>query len=69
MDNAETEREFEAAVERVQRRQSTSARKGFDEERQSDEYEYARREAAFSKETALSQPASAGAWTLFSDED
>jgi len=67
VDNAETEREFGAAVERVQRRQTTPSRKGFDEERQSDEQ--TRHGTAQDNETAYHQPASPGAWTPFSDDD
>jgi hypothetical protein len=61
----ETEREFEAAVERVQRRETTAPRKGFDEERQPDEQA---RDAVAQDEEKTLEPLAPGAWTPFSGD-
>jgi hypothetical protein len=63
---AENGREFEAAVERVQRRDTNSPRKGFDEQRQSEDHATWAETGADSAE--LPGPLPPGTWTLFSDE-
>jgi hypothetical protein len=64
-DTVESDLEFEAAIERVQRRETTAPRKGFDEQRQSEDHPPAE------PDTETVEPASplaVGDWTPFSDE-
>jgi hypothetical protein len=71
LSTSEPEREFEAAVERVQRRETTAPRKGFDEERQFDEpaQEADARDQAELEEDAPMRAASPDLWTPFSDNE
>jgi hypothetical protein len=64
--NTENGREFEAAVERVRRRETNSPRKGFDEQRQSEDHATWAETGADDPE--LPAPPPPGTWTLFSDE-
>jgi hypothetical protein len=65
--------EFEAAIERVQRRETTPPRKGFDEQRPSEELirdsaEENEDDARESEDETPDEPPP-GVWTPFSDED
>ncbi len=68
-----TEWEFEAAIERVQRRETTAPRKGFDEQRSSDESirdgtdENGDDDAPEGEDKAPDEPPP-GLWSPFSDE-
>jgi hypothetical protein len=65
--------EFEAAIERVQRRETTAPRKGFDEQRPSEELirdsAEENEDDAREREDEIPEEPPPGVWTPFSDED